>query len=124
MVKLVPVKFQDGATVYLESSGQDRTSEGPSIEEVGCLDDIKGSIGHIIRPSTTAQQLTNSIKVFCENTINSFHELGEDAKPTKATVEFGLNISLEGDVYVVKSSSEASIKITAEWSLNSGDGNE
>ncbi|MDR7665657.1 CU044_2847 family protein [Methanosarcina sp. Z-7115] len=122
MVELIPVKFPDGTTVYIESSDSCQTLEAQSIEEtcsieeVSCIDNIK----ELLR----GQQLTNSIKSFCGNTINSFYELAEDAKPTKATIEFGLNFSLEGDVYLVKSSSEASIKITAEWNLKTGDGTE
>lgn len=122
MVELIPVKFQDGTIVYIESSGscqslEDQSAEETcSIEEVSCIDNVK----ELIR----GRQLANSIKAFCGNTINSFYELAEDAKPTKATVEFGLNISLEGDVYLVKSSSEASIKIIAEWNLKTGDGTE
>lgn len=117
MVKLTPVKFQDETTVYIESSESYLSPEASPIKEASNIDHIEKSL-------ITAQQLTDSIKSFCGNTINSFHKLEENAKPTKATVEFGLNISVEGDVYVVKSSSEASIKITAEWNLDRGAGNE
>lgn len=110
VIKLVPVKFQDG-TVYIEGFGSARSSEVSSIKEASNVNSIQKSL-------ITAQKLTNTIKDFCGNAISSFHELGEDAKPSKATVEFGLNISLEGDVYVVKSSSEASIKIMAEWNFD------
>jgi hypothetical protein len=52
--------------------------------------------------------------------VGSLQELATAARPTKATIEFGLNISLEGNVYLVKSTGQASIKITAEWQLTSG----
>ncbi|KKG83435.1 CU044_2847 family protein [Methanosarcina mazei] len=110
VIKLVPVKFQDG-TVYIEGVGSAKSSEGSSIKEASSVDSIQKSL-------ITAQKLTNTIKDFCGNTINSFHELGENAKPSRATIEFGLNISVEGDVYIIKSSSEASIKIMAEWNFD------
>lgn len=35
--------------------------------------------------------------------------------PAKATLEFGISFSAEGDIYVVKAAGEASLKISVEW---------
>jgi hypothetical protein len=56
-----------------------------------------------------------SIKPFCESIISTFDGLIN--KPESAVAEFGLSIAGEGNLFVVKASGEASIKITLTWSL-------
>ncbi len=110
MAKVIPMKFEDGTTIYVESVESARLPGAPTIQEASAADAVEKSLD-------TAAQLNNSIKAFCARIIKSFHELEDSSKPNKATIEFGLDISLEGNVYIVKTTGEASIKITAEWEL-------
>jgi len=71
------------------------------------------------RAVETADALTDSIRGFCARLVGSFDQLAQAARPARATVEFGLSVSAEGNVYVVKGSGEANIKITAEWEFSS-----
>jgi Trypsin-co-occurring domain 1 len=111
MATLVPVTFPDGITIYVESTESAALPGEPTIQEASAADAAAKAL-------ETAQQLSDSVKMFCARVIGSLRELAPNRQPAKATVEFGLNISLEGNVYLVKSSGEASIKITAEWQLN------
>jgi hypothetical protein len=111
MVNLVPVTFEDGITIYVESVESATILGGVAIKEASATD-----IG--VKALEIAQQLSNSIKSFCGRIIGSLRELEEPARPTKATIEFGLNISAEGNVYIIKGTGQASIKITAEWQFN------
>ncbi len=116
MAKIIPVKLEDGTIIWVEGAENVESVALPgfsAIQEASAVDQAEKSL-------ITAQQLTGSIKAFCGRIISSFHELGEDAQPTKAIIEFGLDISLEGNVYIVKTTGQASIKITAEWQLTGG----
>jgi phosphosulfolactate synthase (CoM biosynthesis protein A) len=61
-------------------------------------------------------QMLERLQPFCESIIKNFEALSK--KPTAASAEFGLNISGEGNLFVVKASGEATIKITLNWSIN------
>jgi Trypsin-co-occurring domain 1 len=106
--ELVPITFETGLTVYVEASAPATLQGGTAIREAAAEDAA-------VRALDTGQQLVTSIRAFCERVIDSLHELHESALPAKATVEFGLDISVEGNVYVVKGTGAATIKITAEW---------
>jgi inner membrane protein involved in colicin E2 resistance len=59
-------------------------------------------------------------KVACsfENISETFkNKIDKDLAPDKIELEFGLKVSGEGNIYVVKSAAEASLKITAEWKI-------
>lgn len=64
-------------------------------------------------------RMLERIQPFCESVINNFEKLKR--KPISASAEFGLSISGEGNLFVVKASGEATIKVTLNWSLNSRD---
>jgi hypothetical protein len=52
----------------------------------------------------------------CRVLLGAFEQLKtHGTPPAKATAEFGLKFTAEGNVYVVKTSAEASFKITVEW---------
>jgi hypothetical protein len=109
MAQLVRVDVGDG-TIWVEASDSAPVPGSSSAisEAASPRDAAKKAI-------ETADQLQNSLKAFCGNVVTGLRELGADAKPSRATVEFGINVSIEGNVYVVKGSGEASITVTAEW---------
>lgn len=61
-------------------------------------------------------KMLERIQPFCESIINNFEKLKR--KPGSASAEFGLSIAGEGNLFVVKASGEATIKVTLNWSLN------
>ena len=61
-------------------------------------------------------QMLEKLQPFCESIIKNFEVLSK--KPDSASAEFGLNVSAEGNLFVVKASGEATIKITLNWSIN------
>jgi len=52
----------------------------------------------------------------CESLVSYFENL--TAKPTTASAEFGINFTIEGNIFVAKASTEASVKVTLNWTLN------
>jgi len=57
-----------------------------------------------------------------ENTrviIGAFEKLRQEhLKPVKASAEFGLQFTAEGNVYLVKTAAQASIKVSFEWQFS------
>jgi hypothetical protein len=64
-------------------------------------------------------RMLERMQPFCESVINNFEKLKR--RPNSASAEFGLCISGEGNLFVVKASGEATIKVTLNWSLDSND---
>lgn len=111
MAQLVRVDI-GGDTIWVEASDSAPVPGQRSViaEAASPADAAKKAV-------ETAEQFRGSLNAFCASVIESLRSLKDDAMPSKATVEFGINVSLEGNVYVVKGSGEASVKVTAEWEL-------
>jgi hypothetical protein len=63
------------------------------------------------------EKVTDTIKAYCSSLVDAFEGLPGKAKPAKLTAEFGLKLSGDCNVYIVKTTGEASLKITAQWEL-------
>jgi hypothetical protein len=98
MSKLVELKSPDGNTsFFIESSDLKESS-------------VQQASGHMEKEF---DKILEKIKPFSEAIIHNFQQL--DTKPDSASAEFGLSITAEGNIFVVKASGEASIKITLNW---------
>jgi hypothetical protein len=64
-------------------------------------------------------KMMERMQPFCESIIKNFEKLKR--KPSSASAEFGLSIAGEGNLFVVKASGEATIKVTLNWSLTNND---
>ena len=64
-------------------------------------------------------KMMERMQPFCESIIKNFEKLRR--KPNSASAEFGLSIAGEGNLFIVKASGEATIKVTLNWSLNNND---
>ena len=111
MSKLVPVTLDDNTTIYVEASSSASVPQDLLIQEAASPADAAE------RALDAAARLDASIRSFCGRIVSSLNQLSTDARPKKATIKFGLSMSAEGNVYVVKSTGEASIEIAAEWEL-------
>jgi hypothetical protein len=58
-------------------------------------------------------KLLKAVNPFCESIIDNFQTLS--TKPDSASAEFGLNVSAEGNIFIVKASGQATLKITLNW---------
>lgn len=61
----------------------------------------------------TFDQILETINSLSEFIISAFNRLS--VKPESASAEFGLKISAEGNVFVVKVAGESSVKVTLNW---------
>jgi hypothetical protein len=58
-------------------------------------------------------KLPQKIKPFCDSIIENFQTLS--TKPDSVSAEFGLNVTAEGNIFIVKASGQATLKITLNW---------
>lgn len=58
-------------------------------------------------------RVLEKVRPFSEAIIRNFQQL--ETKPDSASAEFGLSVSAEGNIFVVKASGEASVRITLNW---------
>jgi len=62
-------------------------------------------------------KILEKLQPFCESIISYFEKL--TLKPTTASAEFGVDFTIEGNIFIAKASAEASVKVTLNWTLNS-----
>lgn len=103
MSKLLKVKV-NGTDLWIEADEKMHAESGP--RKVS-----KTTDGIVIG----FNEFSEPIKALCGAIIQTFDNLSGDQKPSKLITEFGLKISGEGNVYLVKTGAEASLVITAEW---------
>ena len=99
MTKLVKLNIsKDDSSFFIEST---------EVEDYDC---VQQATGHMEKEF---DKLLENIKPFCESIIYNFQSLIQ--KPSSASAEFGLNVTAEGNVFVVKASGQATLKITLNW---------
>jgi hypothetical protein len=108
---VVPLRIDEHTTILVEAGEPTLVATGSGIEEAASAGDAAE------RAIDTAQDLAGSIRTFCERIVRGFQEIEASGRPDRASVEFGLDVSIEGNVYVVKGSGTASVRVTAEWEL-------
>lgn len=109
MSQIIKMNAQNGESILVEVDEAKPTlqpiSKKPS-REIQSLDRLFDQI--------TSDQIVNT----CVGILDGFRRLRDhEPCPQKASAEFGLQFNIEGNAYVVKASTDASIKITIEWSL-------
>lgn len=101
------MKLRDGSTILVEGFPTSFTQKVSKSEKV--LEKFEVLFDEIIQ---------NHIVSNCRIIQVAFRKLTNDEfGPVKAAAEFGLQMSAEGDIYIVKAASQATFKITFEWQL-------
>lgn len=106
MSKLVQMKLGD-STILVEAADEDLrlVSTGNSVLTAA--------------DKAYAELVQNEIVENCRVLVGAFETLKDQPlAPSKANVEFGLQFTGEGNIYLVKVSAQASIKVTLEWQLS------
>ena len=107
MTNLIKVKF-DGAEIRIETDGE--AAEAAVPERVGVLEKAEKFIPF--------EKFSDTIKAYCTGLVKTFKGLEPEHSPNRISAEFGLKFSGGGNVYIVKSTAECSLKIRGEWEIN------
>ena len=115
MPKLIPMHYDEENTIWIEAT-EDVEMEG----EEAALPIREISVGEEIDKAVKAfQGVSGTIKGYCATVMQTFQDMGESIRPDKAIIEFGIQLSAEGNAFVVKGSAQANLKVTAEWKFSS-----
>jgi hydroxyacyl-ACP dehydratase HTD2-like protein with hotdog domain len=77
--------------------------------------EVEGESGVVQAGPMSFEQMLQKINPFCEAIISTFQTLS--VKPNNASAEFGLKVSMEGNLFIVKAAGEATVKVTLNWSI-------
>jgi hypothetical protein len=109
MGKLVKLETEHG-TILIESSISEKTG---TVEQAGGGPrDIKKKLGDLL----------DVITPISESIISSVGKLSK--LPDSVTAEYGLSVTAEGNLFVVKAAGEASLKVTFAWNSDKKDKSE
>ena len=116
MPKLVPMYLDEHTTIWIEAA------EDVEVEGEMPISPIRdASVGEEIdKAIKSLQQVSSTIKGYCAAAIQTFEDMGEGVCPDRAVIEFGVQLSAEGNAFVVKGSAQANLKVTVEWNFRSG----
>ena len=107
MTNLIKVKF-DGAEIWIETD--EEAAEAAVVpERVGVLEKAEKFIPF--------EKVSDTIRAYCTGLVKTFKGLEPEHSPNRISAEFGLKFSGGGNVYIVKSTAECSLKIKVEWEL-------
>ena len=110
MTNLIKVKF-DGAEIWIETD--EETAEAAAVpERVGVLGVLKKAEKFI-----PFEKVSDTIRAYCTGLVKTFKGLEPEHSPNRISAEFGLKFSGGGNVYIVKSTAECSLKVRVEWEL-------
>lgn len=107
MVNLIRLKCDD-AEVWIEAEElvvKEKRPQRVSVSET------------MERTILSFEKITDTLSAYCTSLVRTFKGFKTEHAPDRIKAEFGLKVSGEGNVYVVKSAAEGSLKITAEWEM-------
>jgi hypothetical protein len=99
MGKLVKLETEHGS-ILIESSISENSG---TLQQAGGISDIKKKLGDLL----------DVITPISESIIGSVNKLSK--LPDSITAEYGLSITAEGNLFVVRAAGEASLKVTFAW---------
>lgn len=99
-----------GKLVDLKTSSNDNTLFFIESTEVEYSSKVQQATGYTEKEF---DKLLKRVNPFCEAIISNFQTLS--TKPDSASAEFGLNVTAEGNIFIVKASGQATLKITLNW---------
>ena len=125
MPKLITIKSNDQSVLRFEVDDIDGfVSNESAVEELaGIKSDAIGNV------ELQAEVISTTIVDIASFMIDAFDSIAvvsnERAKnkhsivlPTDATLEFGISFTASGNIYIVKASGEANLKIIVNWNIN------
>jgi len=105
--KLLELDTEDGGTILV------------------AVDLPEGSVGQVSSPGEMAiekvEQSFDAVKDLiirgCRPLTQAFKKLHQETQAVNAEVEFGINFSGKGNIYLVETSGQASLKVKVTWNL-------
>ncbi|MFC6160254.1 CU044_2847 family protein [Kribbella jiaozuonensis] len=114
MAQLAPVDLGGGLVIYVETTDSAVVAGESRIVPAGAEDAAERAI-------EIGNRLAGSVAMLSKRIIDSFRALEPEDRPVGAEVEFALDVSLEGNVYIVKGTGKGCVTIRSQWRLGEND---
>jgi len=112
--KLVEFKLENGTTILIETIEID-SKETSRTTAVGRKDDILKKVSE--GAEETFDVVLESIVPISNILIDKISKI--DKKPSKASVEFAIKFTIQGDIIIASLGGESNFKITLDWEKTS-----
>ncbi|WP_204105162.1 MULTISPECIES: CU044_2847 family protein [Spirulina sp. CCY15215] len=111
-LKVTTIKAPDGKEIYIQYDELD-SDELQAVGASDIIDDIQA------RTDRLKSVLSSTVQVYSQTILSSIKDASEDIKPSKVTLEFGLQLGGEmGIPFVTKGTAQANVAVTIEWDLS------
>lgn len=107
--KLLELDTEDGGTILVAVDVPEVT--------VGHVSRLDGELP-IEKVDRTFDAVKDLIIRGCRPLTDAFQTLRQETQVMSAEVEFGVNFTVKGSVYVVESTGQASLKVKVSWNLD------
>lgn len=105
--KLIELDAGDGKTILVAVEIPETSVGRVSAPGEAVIEKVDGSFGAV----------KDLIIRGCRPITEAFQVLQKESQPATAEVEFGVNFTAKGSVYVVESTGQASLKVKITWNL-------
>jgi hypothetical protein len=114
MMKLIEMAYNDQSTILVAVDVPDKLAN----EEISG-NEVRGFLFGVPEKVDEKFNAVSDMILKCSIPIvQSFKKMEEEKiRPQKATAEFGLSFNATGNIYLVGTSMEGSIKVSFEWDL-------
>ncbi|MEA5467812.1 CU044_2847 family protein [Spirulina sp. 06S082] len=111
-LKVTTIQAPDGEKIYIQYDEFD-SDELQAVGASDILDDIQA------RTDRLKSVISSTVKGYSQTILSSIKDASEELKPSKITLEFGLQLGGEtGIPLVTKGTAQANVAVTIEWDLS------
>jgi Trypsin-co-occurring domain 1 len=105
--KIIELDAGDGSTIFVAVDVPETSVGRVSVISDAVIEKVDQSFGAV----------KDLIIRGCRPITEAFRTLQKESQPASAEVEFGVNFTTKGTVYVVESTGQASLKVKITWNL-------
>ena len=111
-LKVTTIQAPDGGEIYIQYDELD-SDELQAVGASDIIDDIQA------RTDRLKSVISSTVKGYSQTILSSIKDASEDMKPSRVTLEFGLQLGGEtGIPLVTKGTAQANVAVTIEWDLS------
>lgn len=111
-LKVTTIQAPDGEKIYIQYDELD-SDELQAVGASDMLDDIQA------RTDRLKSVISSTVQGYSQTILSSIKDASEELKPSRVTLEFGLQLGGEtGIPLVTKGTAQANVAVTIEWDLS------
>lgn len=127
MDNVISLPYKNGKTILIQVNGPITTGEIQELTNRHETEPIVAVSQNLETVSTTIVEISQVMVGAFEKVASGSSQTRKERDPlvpTKATLEFGVNFTAEGCIYIAKATLEAALKVSIEWDFSKENSNE